>query len=287
MLPGQNGGGYQNSALFGVADALEGSAQGHFRFAKSHIAAEQPVHGGLTLHVLLDFVNAPELVIGFVVGEMGFKVPLPLGVFGESVSLGFHPLSIEFDQLLGHVPHCGTNPGFGFLPLGAAQTVELDAGIFPGADVLGHHVQLGHRHIQHIVFGVLHLDIIFDDPVHIDFVDALEDADTVGNVYHIIPGGQLREAVDFLGVFVPLLPFGPGSGSQLSVADNAQPRVGEFHACGKGTGQYRNGALGYGFRVFQKRGGELGGLQIGGNRPGGALAACQHHTAVPVVEHGL
>ena len=157
VLPGQDGGGHQNGALLGVRDALEGRPQSHLGFAKAHVTAEKPVHRGLTLHVPLDFLDAPELVLGFVKGEVGLEIPLPLGVLGEGVALGLHPLGIEPDELLGHIPHRGAHPGFGFLPLGAPQAVQPHIGVLPGADVLGDQIQLGHRHIEHVVFGVLHL----------------------------------------------------------------------------------------------------------------------------------
>ena len=87
VLPGQDGGGHQNGALLAVGDALEGRPQGHLGLAEAHVAAQQPVHGGLALHVVLDLLDAPQLVLGLVILKVGFKVPLPLPVRGEGEAL--------------------------------------------------------------------------------------------------------------------------------------------------------------------------------------------------------
>ena len=54
VLPGQNGGGHQYGTLFAVHHALERRPDGHLGLAEAHIAAEQPVHGLGTLHIVLD-----------------------------------------------------------------------------------------------------------------------------------------------------------------------------------------------------------------------------------------
>ena len=61
-----------------------------------------------------------------------------------------------------------------------AQAAQLHRRVLPGADVLGHQVQLGDGHIQGVVFGVAHLDVVLGDAVHLQLVDALKQADAVG-----------------------------------------------------------------------------------------------------------
>ena len=97
MLPGQNGSGNQQRALFAVGDTFEGGAQGHFRLSKAYVAAQQTVHGLLPFHVILDFPDTAHLVVGFLVLKMGFKIPLPLVIWRESVTDGFHTLRIQAD----------------------------------------------------------------------------------------------------------------------------------------------------------------------------------------------
>ena len=66
--------GTSTRALLAVHHALEGGAQGHLRLAEAHIAAQQPVHGRRPLHVVLDLLDAAQLVVGLVVVEAVLKV---------------------------------------------------------------------------------------------------------------------------------------------------------------------------------------------------------------------
>ena len=140
MLPCQDCRRHQQRALLGVAHAFEGGAQGDFRLAEAHVAAEQPVHGRLPLHIVFDLIDAAELILRLVEFEMGFKVALPFVVLGKSVPLGLHPVGVELDELLRHVLHGGAHAGLGLLPLGAAQPVQLDVGVFARPNVFGDHV---------------------------------------------------------------------------------------------------------------------------------------------------
>ena len=70
--------------------------------------------------------------------------------------------------------HGGAHADLGLLPLGAAQPVQLDVGVFARPDVFGDHVQLGDRDIEHIALGVFELDVILTNPVHVDFMDSLD-----------------------------------------------------------------------------------------------------------------
>ena len=87
------------------------------------------------------------------------------------------------------------------------RRLSFTAESFPGADVLAHQVQLGDGHIQGVVFGVAHLDVVLGDAVHLQLVDALKQADAVGGVDHIVPRRQLRQAGNLLAVLVPLHPL--------------------------------------------------------------------------------
>ena len=71
--------------------------QRHFRFAVAHIAAQQPVHGPGLLHVVLDFLNAPQLVVRFRVVKGVLKFLLPRGIRRKSKALQPLPLGIQAD----------------------------------------------------------------------------------------------------------------------------------------------------------------------------------------------
>ena len=126
MLQRQNGGRHQNRALFAVGDALKRSAQRHFGFAETHIAAKQAVHRVRLFHIAFDFVNRPQLVGGFIIGEAAFKVALHIDIRRKRIALHFLALGVQRNQLVGHIfdrlAHLGTR----FFPFFAADAVEFN-----------------------------------------------------------------------------------------------------------------------------------------------------------------
>ena len=77
MLLGQNGGRHQNGDLLAVENALHRRAQRDFGLAEAHVAAEQPVHRRGRLHVVLDLVDAAELIVRFGVFKALLELLLP------------------------------------------------------------------------------------------------------------------------------------------------------------------------------------------------------------------
>ncbi len=123
VLPRKNGCGNEHGNLLAVHNRLERGADGDLRFAEAHVAAEQSVHGARHFHIVLDFINAAELVVGFLVGEALLKVALPVGVRAEGVALGVHTLGIEGDKLLRHILYGGADAASGALPFGGIELV--------------------------------------------------------------------------------------------------------------------------------------------------------------------
>ena len=80
VLPRENGGRAEQSALLGIRDALERRPQRDLGLAEADVAAEQAVHRDAALHVALDLVDAGDLVGRFLVLERRLKVALPLVV---------------------------------------------------------------------------------------------------------------------------------------------------------------------------------------------------------------
>ena len=74
MLPCQNCGGNQKRTLLAGSDAFKGSAQCHFGFAEAYIAAEQTVHRHFAFHVVLNLVDAAQLILCFLEFKMGFEI---------------------------------------------------------------------------------------------------------------------------------------------------------------------------------------------------------------------
>ena len=143
MLLGQNRGGHQDGHLLAVQNGLHGGAESHLRLAEAHVAAEQTVHGPGRFHVALDLVDGTELIVGLGVGEILFKFRLPGGVGGKGKAGQPLALRVELDQAPGQILGGSLGPGLGFLPLVAAQAVELDGGVLAAADVFADEVKLG------------------------------------------------------------------------------------------------------------------------------------------------
>ena len=82
MLLRQHRRGHQHRHLFALHHGFEGGADGDFRFAKAHVAANQAVHRPGLFHVRLRFGNGGDLVGRFLVDEGVFKFVLPGCVSG-------------------------------------------------------------------------------------------------------------------------------------------------------------------------------------------------------------
>ena len=230
MLPGQQGGGGQDGALFAPHHALEGGPQGHLGLADPHVPAEQPVHGPGVLHVVFDLGGGGQLVLGLVVLKTGLEVLLPLAVRGESEAPGLLAAGVELDQLLGHLLGGFFDPGAGALPLGAAQLGQADLVLVAGGRVAAEQVQLGDRHIQHVRAGILDLEVILGGALDLQPLDAGVHADAVALVDHIVPRLDVGQAGQ--GVLVLFALFGGGPGGFV----HAVAAAGQDGAAGKGQG---------------------------------------------------
>ena len=193
MLQRQNGGRHQNRALFAVGDALKRGAQRHFGFAEAHVAAKQAVHRVRLFHIAFDFVNRPQLVGGFIIREAAFKVALHIDIRRKRIALHFLALGVQRNQLVGHIfdrlAHFGTR----FFPFLAADAVEFNRspGFVVRTDIFRDQVKLRNRHIQHVAARILDFNIILCDFADFEFLNAVENTDTVGGVDHIVAFFQL------------------------------------------------------------------------------------------------
>ena len=90
MLEGQNGGRNQYGCLFAIQAGFKCSANGHFRFTKSYIAANQSVHRTFTFHILLNICSCFALIGCVFVNKGGFQFVLHvvIGTMRKSL-LGF------------------------------------------------------------------------------------------------------------------------------------------------------------------------------------------------------
>ncbi len=68
---------HQNGDLFAAHYSLECCPQGYLSLAISDITTYQPIHGTLTLHVLLDLTQRIDLITGLPVRKRCFQFLLP------------------------------------------------------------------------------------------------------------------------------------------------------------------------------------------------------------------
>ena len=76
MLEGQNGGWNQYGCLFTIQTGFKCGANGHFRFTKSYVAANQSIHRTFTFHVFLNVCGGFALIGCVFVNERGFQFVL-------------------------------------------------------------------------------------------------------------------------------------------------------------------------------------------------------------------
>ena len=284
MLPGQDGGGAEDGALLAVHDALKSRPEGHLGFAEAHVPAQQPFHGGLLLHVRLDLGDAPQLVVGFLIIEMGLKIPLVIGVRGKGVAFHLHPLGVQSNELVGHFVHGFFDPSPGFLPLPGVQPVQFDLGILPGADILADQVQLGNRHIQGVRPGVFDFNVVFDNAVQIQLVDAVKNPDAVGHMHHVIPNRQVGKGLDLL----PLALFRRGGGNSDGLAGGGQGKfdLRVLEPRRQGPGQHQHLPVLDSFQILDVRGRQSHFGQVGGQIGRSLGRPCQHGAAVALFQQG-
>ena len=161
MLLRQQRGGGQHGHLPPAGDGNKGSPQRHLGFAKTDIAADQPVHRARADHVLNHGMNGGALVGGFLKAEIigkGFVVSR--GVT-KGMALASGAVGINIEQLGGGVAHLLGCFALGFVPLAAAQAVQRRlVGAHPG--VAADQLQLADRHIERCLVGVLEVQKLLD-----------------------------------------------------------------------------------------------------------------------------
>jgi len=128
MLIGQNGRRAKNSYLLSIHSGLERRSHGDFCLPITNIAAQQPVHWLVSLHIASDFLNGPQLVFSFFVGKNLIKFSLPLTFWAEGKAPSSFPPGIKFEQLLGDFFGRLFHPGSGFHPALTAQFIQLRVG---------------------------------------------------------------------------------------------------------------------------------------------------------------
>jgi hypothetical protein len=153
VLLGQQRGRRQNGDLLATGHGDKRGAQGHLGLAKTHIAADQAVHGAGADHVLYHAVDGGLLIGGLFKAKVVGKGLVVVGRVTESMSFSCGAAGVDVQQLGGRIAHLLGGAAFGFFPLAAAQFVQRG---FIGADagVTADQLQLADRHVQRGLVGV-------------------------------------------------------------------------------------------------------------------------------------
>ncbi|OAV68855.1 hypothetical protein Barb6XT_00767 [Bacteroidales bacterium Barb6XT] len=125
MLEGKYRGWHEHSRLLVVSRCFEGSADGHFRFAEAHIAAYQPVHRAVALHVLFHFGGRLCLVGSVLVNETRLQLMLQIAVRREGKALFLLAAGVEEYQIAGDVLHLRLGLFLHPFPCTAAKLAQL------------------------------------------------------------------------------------------------------------------------------------------------------------------
>ncbi|MPM49266.1 hypothetical protein SDC9_95994 [bioreactor metagenome] len=264
MLLGQNGGGDQNRRLLSVQHAFHHAPQCHLRLAIAHISAQQPVHGPGPLHVRLDLLDGPKLVVRLRVRKCVLKFLLPRGIGRKGEAGLLLPRGVQGDEPLGKVLGGGLGLGFGPGPLRSAQLVQPGVSVvLAAADVLADLIQRRNRHVQAVPGGIVDFDIVLFHAVHRHSPNAGEPAHAVLGVDHQIAGGEVGGGLKLLpsGVLLELAPL-LGGGGQLPLRQHREAKLGPLAARAQSPGGQPNLAGGGHGGVAQvQRGGNISVLQ--------------------------
>ena len=155
VLLRQNRRRHKHRHLLAVDSRLKRSSDGHLRLPITDIAAQQPIHRLRPLHILLDFLDRPQLVRRFVIRKHRFELLLVRRVLAEMrdpvADLAF---CIQLNQLVGNILDGGARLALRPVPVGAAKLIYLRIFAFLGADIFLHEINLFNRHGQLIAAGI-------------------------------------------------------------------------------------------------------------------------------------
>ena len=190
VLLGQDGGGHQHRHLHPVHHGLERGAQRDFRLPVPDVAADQAVHRPRPLHILLDFVDGAQLIVGLHIGEGSFQFPLPRGIGGKGPPLRGFPLGVQRQHVAGDVQRGAPGAFAGRRPFLRSEARERRRMVV-GPDVARQPVGLMDRDIHLPAVAELHLKVLAVQSVDRAPHQAGEQPDPEFDVDDEIPGFQV------------------------------------------------------------------------------------------------
>ena len=195
VLARQQRGRHHHRHLLAVHRRDEGGAQRHLGLAEADVAADQPVHRPAGGEIVEHRVDRGLLVLGLLVGEAARRTRRRAPCADRKPRrLAQLALGRDLDQLVGDLADAVLQPRLARLPAGAAEPVELDAGLLGAVarqqlDVLDRQVQLG-------ALGVVDFQAVVRRAGRLDVLQADEAADAVIDMHDEIAGRQARHLGD-------------------------------------------------------------------------------------------
>ena len=169
----------------------EGGAQRHLGLAEADVAADQPVHRPAGGEVVEHGVDGGLLVVGLLVGEArrrtrrrGPAATASCGASRNCRSAAILISSSAISRMRFFMPRLARLPG------GAAEPVELDAGLLRA--VARQKLDVLDRQEQLVAAGVVDLEAVVRRAGRLDGVQADEAADAVIDMDDEVAGGEAR-----------------------------------------------------------------------------------------------
>ena len=183
----------EDGRLLAVEDALEDGAHRDLGLAVADVAAEEPVHRLLRLHVALDVADRAELVGRLRELERLLELLLPRRVLREGVPRRRRAARVELQELLGDVLDGLADRRLPLRPAGAAELVEGRGRAVAAALVLLEEVEPFDRDEEPGVPRVAQVDHLPRDAAVLDRHEAAEEADAVVAVDDEVPRLQVAQ----------------------------------------------------------------------------------------------
>ena len=192
VLLGEDRGGDQHQHLLAVGGGLEGGSQRHLGLAVADVAAHQPVHRAVGLHVALHQLDRLALVGCLGEREALLEFPLPVAVGPEGVAAAHAPLGVQLEQLPGQLLGGPAGACLERVPAAPAELAQRRMGA-PGADVAGDLGQLVGGDEDAVVAVVFEVQVVARDARHGARLEAGEAGDAVVLVDDDVTRAQLGE----------------------------------------------------------------------------------------------
>ena len=214
MLLGEDRRRRQHHHLLAVGGGLDRGAKRHLGLAEADVAADQPVHRLLGLHVALDRLDRLDLIGGLAIGERGLHRHLPLAVGRERVALPRPPLGVEIEQLAGQCSGRAAGARLHVLPAFAAERRERR--LAAGPDVAAQLRQLVGGDVDPVLALVFEVEVVAGDAADLARLEPREPGNAVILVDDVVADAEVAErepASTGAGGAAPRLVCGGGRGA--------------------------------------------------------------------------